>query len=174
MNDASGVSFQDTGVLSLLAGGGGRRGGILGNDDVGADVLAAGAVANGTAVNAKVEQVSNQVQMASIGREFDRLSDESTANERRNSDQNQETRDRVADMRAEFKDCCCETQKEIAALRTDTLLGQKDTEIRNLRDQADAERRADNRVFQSQTNDTLGQLALAIAAMNNGNGHSRS
>lgn len=165
-----GVNFQDTGILSLLSGGN-RRGGILGNDDIGADVLAAGAVADGTAVNAKIEAVGQQVSVSNLSREFDRLSDAATANERRNSDQNQETRDRLADMRSEFKDCCCTLGKEIISENAATR------DLINTNARAELTRENDQLRSAAHTGDIVtamqNQTALLLAALGNGGGHSR-
>lgn len=157
-----GVDTQDAAILSLFSGGGRRGGGIGvgGNDAVVEDVLAAGSLADGTAVNAKIDCVNDKVTANHLAREFDRVNDRITDGEGRTADRLRDQSDKAAENQAALIACCCASQLEAAKSHAELLAAIAASENRGIEREL------------NEKNAKITQLETINALRDNGHGRS--
>lgn len=168
-----GLGYQDTGILSLLGGGGGVF-------NTGKDFLQGSSIADGTAQNAKMDGVNDKISSQSdqIARLLQdrqvadmqlQISDLRTELVRTTGDQRVELQSRINDLQNQLAKCCCDIEKSVLSENSATreLINSRALED-SQRALDTAERNSGNReilaAMQAQTN------ALVQALTHRGNG----
>lgn len=175
---AGGVNPYDAATLSLFAGGGyGRGGGIFGRGYIGDDVISAKGFANGTAENAKLDKIQEDIRVAS-DRQTDLLRDRqfqdiavSQQDIRREiveqAGQNRvevinrvnSVNQNICDLSKELAECCCEIKTEVLKENSATR------ELINSRALSEAERALDKADRDSNTNALTAALQQQTAML---------
>ena len=172
----NGVGYHDTGILSLLGGGGG----VFNN---GRDFLQGSSIADGTAQKAQLDGIHDQINTQSD--QIDRLlrdrqiadmqlqiGDVRTEIVSTSGEQRREIQASISQLAAKVAECCCETQKEVVAQ------GSATRELINARALDDAHRDLDRASRQSETSQILAAMqaqtnALVAALSSNHHHHPR-
>ena len=157
---------------------GGGEGGYGGYGlHAGNSVLAARAHADGTAIKEAIDKngiiaiqgmdgIKQSFEDGTRTQQFFELSREHTDLERRVNDQNAALVGTLNDLRSDFKDCCCETQKLIIAEGTRTRELMLTTELQNAKDSNNI-----TATVNGINNAAALNTAAIIAAIQNGGGH---
>lgn len=122
-NNMDGLGYSDIGKLGLLYNGYGGIG--VGGRGFGADVIAAGAFADGTGVGENVKcnrdiyalgqaNMTDRFEDGRRSNEFNRLCDRVADLQRDVANNNLFAQQRASDAALKAQECCCETQKAIA------------------------------------------------------------
>lgn len=161
-NGNYGIGFQDTGILSLLNGGG-----VFNH---GRDFLQGSTIADGTAQNAHIkangDQIKNQSdQIDSLLRNRQiadmqlQVSDLRSELIRTTGDQRVELQRRIDDVQQQLSKCCCDIEKSVLTENSATR------DLINARALQDAQRDLDTAERNSGTNAILAAMQAQTAAL---------